>query len=524
MSLHRSLGALVAAIAFTTRPLTGQAVERTDTPHKGYLKVSFEATNSAWQDFYVPGGREALGSILTGDSVGTGIASIANLQTDVRTASGVPGYIASLGAGQLSVRVERREMPFTFEYGVTSRLSIGFSLPIVRTYTRTYFRIDSAGVNLGVNPLVADPANVPVYAAFFSNLDGELAGLQTNIAAGQYGCPGSAQCAQAQALLAEGQTVRAALYRSVYGTAAAPSGFLPLSASDGGTGIATTVERLHSEIQDSFNVSGYVKDTLPLPTAPVDQNGVNAYIERESPGLGLDPLQDTPRNLRVWPGDMEVEAKWRAIEAGTYAAAVRAGVRLPTGHQDNPNNVYDVSAGDHQTDVDLRFIQEVTFWDRLWLNLSLEGAVQMAGTRYRRVTPYFDPFVSRATLAQLRWDPGDYWKIDFAPLYRFNKEFGAGFTWGYYSRGSDRYSFITPQDSMNLSTQLGGPVSAGVLDQGTAYHAMRVGFAATYLGPDIEGGFSAERTVSGGSASVPPGLAPVATVLRFYLRYQIRLF
>jgi len=419
------------------------------------------------------------------------------------------------------VRVERREMPFTFEYGISSRLSVGLVLPIVRTYTRTYFRVDSAGVNLGTNPLVADPANATVYGAFFTNLDGELAGLQANITAGQYGCPGSPQCAQAQALLGQGEAVRNALYHSVYGSAAAPAGFLPLEASDGGAGITATVARLHTEIQDSFGVGGYVKDTLLLPSAPADQNSVNAYLQNPTSGLGLDPLADTPRNLRVWPGDMEVETKFRAVEAGTYAAAVRLGVRLPTGHQDNPNNVYDVSAGDHQTDVDLRLIQEMTLWNRLWLNLSLEGAVQMAGTRYRRVTPYWNPFVSSATLTQLRWNPGDYWRIDFAPMYRFAKTFGAGFTLGYYARGSDHYTFSSAQDSVSLSTKLGAPASAGVLDQGTAYRAARVGFTATYNGPDMEGGFSAEQTISGGAADAP---TPVAMVLRFFLRYQVKLF
>jgi len=513
------LGLLCAAIA--AGPLAGQAVERTDTPRKGYLKISFEATNTAWQDYYVPGNRISLGNVLTGDSIGTGIASVATLQSDVRVAGGVPGYIASLGAGQLRVRVERREMPFIFQYGVTSRLSLGFSLPIVRTYTRTYFHVDSTGVNLGVNPLATNPGNATVYGAFFTNLDGELAGLQANINGGQYGCPVSPQCAEAQALYAQGEAVRNALFRSVYGTTAAPSGFLPLETSDGGAGITATVARLHSAIQDSFNVGGYVKDTLLLPTAPADQNAVNAYLENPATGLGFDPLADTPRNLRVWPGDMELEAKYRAIEAGTYAAAVRLGVRLPTGHQSNPNSLYDLSAGDHQTDVSLRVIQEMTLWSRLWLNLSMEGTAQLAGTRWRRVTPYWDPFVSSATLAQLHWDPGDIWRIDFAPLYRFAKTFGAGFTFGYYHRGSDSYTFRTPQDSVDLAAKLGAPVSAAVLNDWTAYHAMRLGFTATYNGPDMEGGFSAEQTVSGGAPNAP---TPVATILRFFLRYQVKLF
>jgi hypothetical protein len=59
---------------------------------------------------------------------------------------------------------------------------------------------------------------------------------------------------------------------------------------------------------------------------------------------------------------------------------------------------------------------------------------------------------------------------------------------------------------------------ASVLDEGTAQHRLRLGFAVTYHGATVEGGFSIEQTVSGG------GRVPAATVYRLVLRTSRKLF
>src|SRR5204862_495031 len=76
----------------------------------------------------------------------------------------------------------------------------------------------------------------------------------------------------------------------------------------------------------------------------------------DSAGLALDTLLNdttyaygslspTPRNLHYFAGDMEVQAKYRFIESETYAISGTFLVRLPTGHQDSPNNLFDIPTG-----------------------------------------------------------------------------------------------------------------------------------------------------------------------------------
>src|SRR5207253_2277838 len=78
-----------------------------------------------------------LGLPLTGDTVGAAsIPVVARLEQDVRVASGVPGFVANLGQSLLSVRQERRTTPITAELGLSDRLSLSVSVPIVRVATR----------------------------------------------------------------------------------------------------------------------------------------------------------------------------------------------------------------------------------------------------------------------------------------------------------------------------------------------------------------------------------------------------
>jgi len=223
----------------------------------------------------------------------------------------------------------------------------------------------------------------------------------------------------------------------------------------------------------------------------------------------FSPITNTRRGLTFFSGDAEVQAKVR-LWAGSAALVL---VRLPTGHLDSPHNLFDLSSGDHQTDIEAGLAQEVTVAGRLWLNASVRATQQRPGTRGRRVAPQDSLLVPIAALANLAWDPGDALALDVAPMYRFNKYFGAGVTVGYFTKQRDHYTFASAADSVALATRLGSPRSASVLDAGTAERRLRLGVAVTYVGPNGEGALSFEQTVSGVG-----GRIPVTSVFRIVMR------
>ena len=263
----------------------------------------------------------------------------------------------------------------------------------------------------------------------------------------------------------------------------------------------------------------HTRESYPLDSAgeaPLDTAGVRALRDLlQDTTYAFDTIGSTPRHLNYFPGDVEVEAKYRLIESHTFALSGALIVRLPTGHQDSPNDLFDIPTGDHQTDLELRVAQELTLFNRLWLNGSVRLVRQRAGERERRVGPQDSLLLPHAALARLAWDPGDYAAFDVAPMYRFAKTFAVGFTAGYYSRQRDRYTYRSAQDSIDVATNLGAPISASVLDAGTAFRWTRLGAAVTYVAPGLEGSLSIEQTVTGASGG---GLVPVATVFRIVMR------
>src|SRR5438270_13826361 len=94
--------ALVPALTGGAK-IAAQAVERSDVPGRGMLRVTFDPRIVGWDAQFVNGARLPLGLPLTGDTVGTAaIPAVARPAQDVRLASGVAGFIAHLGRTLLS--------------------------------------------------------------------------------------------------------------------------------------------------------------------------------------------------------------------------------------------------------------------------------------------------------------------------------------------------------------------------------------------------------------------------------------
>ena len=285
--------------------------------------------------------------------------------------------------------------------------------------------------------------------------------------------------------------------------------------------VQVRVERRETPLIAAFGLTNRLALSARLPLVRVmvrqrhDSSAVGSALDSllGDSTYAFAPILNTPRHLRYFAGDIELGAKYRVLAAADYATSVAFVVRLPTGHQDSPNDLLDIPTGDHQTDIEIQAAQEVTLLHRLWLNAAVRAGWQREGTRERRVGPVSQLLLPHAALAKLNWHPGKYAAFDVAPMYRFARPFALGFTVGYWAKQRDGYSYRSAQDSLDVATRLGAPVAASVLNPGTSQRWTRIGVAMTYFGPDVEGSFSFERTVSGSG-----GFEPAATVFRIVMR------
>src|SRR6266566_3944917 len=508
MRTFRLVLALAGPAVTCGASLAAQAVERTDAPARGVVRVTFDPRIMTWNDQFTDAGRMKLGAGLTGDTVGGRyIPVVARLEQNVRLASGLSNFVASLGAGLLSVRQERRTYPTTAELGLTDRLSVSLMVPMVRVATRASLQLSNRGANLGVNPLVLNALGARgTDSAFFAQFDQALAQLDQQAA----GCVAPPSPCAARDSSARWLAVRDALHGSVYGVGQTGSPFLPLDTSTAGQAIDSAVARIQRGLNVTFGIAGFDTAVALAADTLTGATFQQVLLNPDPNGFGYATVP-FHRNFRYRMGDVELAAKYRLLAGAHYAAALQALVRLPTGAQDSASDLLWQGVGDHQLDLEGQLMQELSVGP-LWLNVAVRAGTQRPGTRVRRVAPWDAFLVPAAATVDLRWDPGDYIGVDVAPLVRLAPEFAAGFTAGYFSKVRDRYAFQSSQDSVALATRMGFPTAASVLDQGTAQRWLRLGFALTYHTSSIEGGFSIEQTVSGA------GLVPGATVYRLVLR------
>src|SRR5256885_5041643 len=94
MQTLRILILLVSPVLTGGAMLAAQAVERTDVPPRGVLRVTFDPRIMTWNDQFTGAGRMKLGAALSGDTVGSPyIPVVARLEQNVRVASGLAGFV-----------------------------------------------------------------------------------------------------------------------------------------------------------------------------------------------------------------------------------------------------------------------------------------------------------------------------------------------------------------------------------------------------------------------------------------------
>ncbi len=521
LKVRHLLSSAVVLLLTATSPATGQYPDTYTIP-RGALRVSFEPWYiNASERFDSAGTAEPLGADLTRDSAGAGfLPSLAPAELAIQSLIGDDTYRINAGIFKTVREADVRRFPFNFQLGLSDRLTLSASLPVVTTRSQIAFSVDSTTSEMGWNP-AADPDGLQDVISLMGELATSASALEAIISGGGLDCPNGPQCDAARSLVTRATSVRGNLMLmtgvlSDGSQLAALPPFSPLASSPAGSTILDNLQSISTEFR-SFGVPA-LATALPLPADAVGRDAVQSVLAEEAFGYLADSLGFVKYKEKL--GDLELGLRWGLLQGRSLRAVLSTVVRLPTGFRDSPSNFTDIGTGDKQTDIQVGLDAALEPGNLVSLALSGYYNLQMGDQLRRRITSHTRPIQLSAYELQVSRNLGDVARVAIYPAVRLAPGFTAYGSVDYYYKGPDKFSLV--------ETSTAPPETPDVqeLEIGTGVKQLNVGggihFRSTGRNPTslpLEAGLLYYSSYSGSG-----GQAPKLRTINFYLRLFFRLF
>jgi hypothetical protein len=149
------------------------------------------------------------------------------------------------------------------------------------------------------------------------------------------------------------------------------------------------------------------------------------------------------RRLGSWSGrgaqDLEVGVRHRFLNTRDWQLAWTAGLRLPTGRADDPDNLADWPMGSGHYHLFGHLACDFTGTDILTLNVTPSYDMALSGSEVMRVYRDADQPIT-ADRERVRRDPGDWFGLDVTLTCRFTEALSSFAAWEWGKGFRDRIS------------------------------------------------------------------------------------
>lgn len=490
---------------------------------RGQLRLSFLPSYANYNTLFDTAGfTRPLGADLSPDTAAANfLPTLFTVERAVWSITGDSTYRASLGTARTNLDADIRLFPLDAELGLTSWLTVRVRVPVLKTRVQGAFTLDSTTGTVGWNQVATPAANTLAQGEIeqlLADLEAAASFLEGQVAAGNYGCPSSGQCAQANALIARARQMRSnlILLTGVLSTAGPTPPVAPTASSAAGIGIRDSIAALVIELEAFAAGAITVGGSLPLPTGPLSARAVDTILGDPAFGYQLDSLG----TVRIYEfGDAEVGLRIGLLRGNHVRAALSGNLRLPTGTREASRYVFDAGTGDRQMDIDLG-LDAAAEAARLGLAVTARYTLQLPDRITARLTPPNRPIAPAAWELPYRRNLGDVIQLAAYPAIRLSPAFRAYGSVYFFHQGADSYS-----GGLTVGDPLGGPPVD--LSRGTARRALSFGGGVHYRADrgrggtetlPIEAGLSYQAAFSGSERT------PKSTVLNLYLRLYYRVF
>ncbi len=458
--------AVLAISALIAVPLAAQTEFATPLA-RGQLRLDFTPVWSSWDHRWDPNatGLVPLTADYASDSLGVAtLPFLQPLQDTLRAAAGA-GFTLNLGHPLIALTASVRTMPIGLEYGLTRRLAIGVTVPIVRSRVDASFQMDTAALRKatwGGTPGYLDSTTV---SAFRQQMGAALAALQTQATSGPAGL-------RAQAL------ATIAALRPFLDVSYAP--FLPRGATPGAKNLSTNLSTADSTYLALAAQYAALGDTLPQLSAPLplpDSTALQtADLERlfEDPALGIG-IDSFATIVRTGIGDITAHATYQFAEGGRYRGQIIVTTRFPTGQAPSASNFLDLGTGTHEFGLEAALANDVILNSNFLVHAVARAGGSATDQIPMRVTPPDLPIALLTQVAEIKRQSAPYLALDVDPTWMLDDAFSVRVAYGYFNQGTTRHSYVNPTDELRVG------LPANVLDEGTAMRWMRLGAEVTFL-------------------------------------------
>lgn len=486
----------------------------------GHVRLGFEPSFTSWDSRFgmrtEAGGvveeEEPLGADLTDQGGAALFPGLLALQEQLRVLTGDAGYAPDLGTVRGRVTKDVTRLDFGLHVGVFDWLTVGATLPWVRTRTAVDVGYVQGGADLGLNPVIEENSRV---SSYLGTLDGSASAASARAdalcAASDPGCDGARTLAQ-----------RARDHASALRAAYFASPFFPASGTDAATALLAAHESL---------AAGLVGAGLGAPGAPIFAGAVldAAGFSRlpTDPGVGIQTTPFASVDPLWAAGDVEINADVRILEGevrapgaerARFAWSLAGGglVRLGTGTQENPDILLHVGTGDAQMDVEGRVQAGLRVGGSFGVRAGVRYGVQGATTLLRRVAAPEQVLAPIAATRAVRWTPGAYLDVAVSPRWHLSDVLALALDYRLFHKGADTYELAAPAgDGSDPSPALlaaESEVDAQELAVGLRYSTL-AGWRRGAVSPPVELSARFVTTVAGSG-----GQTPVATRADFAIR------
>jgi hypothetical protein len=488
---------------------------------RGALRVTFEPLYFTYNQLFDSAGNAIpFGHYLSTDSIGAGyFPSLTAAQSAVRDLSGDSTFRFDAGKLTTTADADIRHFPFSVSVGVSRRLTLTATVPLVVTRIRSFFKVDSTGANAGLNTAATSQA----IAALIGELGTAANDVDANIAAGSYGCPSGASCDAARATVAKARQAIADLIAlsgagTPQGTPMAP--FAPLAGSSAGMALIAAVNQIRADLASLGAAT--VADSLALPIGRADTSQVASVLSDPSYGYDAAPLDPSTPIKRTHIGDITIGFRYALADGAHFRTVLSGAARLPTGSIDSVDDFLDLPTGTHTFGVTGGLETAVEPGARVGIALSASYTRQFSTSFERRIAFPTAPVALAADSALVNRRLGDELRLGIYPSIRLNPEFLVYGSFDLYHKGGDTYSAAgadtvvsasgaTITDLGSLSAMTSWSVGGGIWYRAT--HGQRKAALPIEAGVGYHAAFSGDG-----------GFAPKGIVLTFSLRLFYRLW